>query len=95
MIRNVVMGKLAPGASSAALDEGLAAIAALTFPGMRSMRVGRDLGLREGGWDFAITVDFTDVEAYRVYDSDPRHNQIRHDLIGPVCESIARVQFEI
>ncbi len=30
------------------------------------MHTGRDLGLREGGWDFAITNDWADTEFYPV-----------------------------
>jgi hypothetical protein len=77
VIRNVVVGRLRPAgdpaqraADAALLQEGLAGIAALRFPGMLAMNVGRDLGLREGGWSFAITNDWQDADAYRVYDAE-------------------------
>jgi hypothetical protein len=61
VIRNVVVGRLRQAddpaqqaADAALLEEGLAAIAALRFPGMLAMNVGHDLGLRDGGWNFAI-----------------------------------------
>lgn len=56
------------------------------------MHTGRDLGLREGGWDFAITNDWADTEFYRAYDTDPEHNRLRHDMIAPICAHIARTQ---
>ena len=101
MIRNVVMGRLraAPDPESAVrdraqLDEGLAGIAALDLPGLLSMHVGQDLGLRPGGWTFAITNDWADAEAYRHYDVDAEHNLHRARVVE-VCSDVARVQFEI
>jgi len=62
MLRNVVLGQLRTpadpsqaAADSAQLDDALTALT--SFPGQLSMHTGRDLGLREGGWDFAITND--------------------------------------
>jgi hypothetical protein len=102
MIRNVVVGRLRPAddpaqraADAARLAEGLAGIAALKFPGLLDMHTGTDAGLREGGWSFAITNDWQDADAYRVYDEDEEHNRIRREVFAVVCQDIARVQFEI
>jgi hypothetical protein len=99
MIRNVVVGRLRhaddpsrAAADSAQLDAALAAVETLPCVGRVSSRVGRDAGLREGGWDFAITNDWVDEDAYRVYDLDPEHNRLRAEGFGPVCTDIARVQ---
>lgn len=101
MIRNVVMGRLATEGEPAALvdagrrlDEGLAGIAALDLPGQLSVHVGRDAGIRPGGWSFAITSDWADVAAYRAYDLDAEHNRYRR-MIVDACEEVARVQFAI
>jgi hypothetical protein len=102
VIRNVVVGRLRqaadPGqqaADRALLQQGLAGIAALRFPGLLSMDVGADLGLRDGGWTFAITNDWQDEDAYRVYDADGEHNRLRREIFAVICQDIARVQFEI
>ena len=102
MIRNVVVGRLRPAddpgqqaADAALLEEGLAGIAALTFPGMLSMNVGTDLALREGGWSFAITNDWQDVDSYRAYDADEEHNRLRREIFAKICQDIARVQIEL
>ncbi len=102
MIRNVVVGRLRPAADpaqraadAARLEEGLALIAALPFPGLVSMHMGTDLGLREGGWSFAITGDWQDAAAYQAYDRDEEHNRIRREYFAPVCADIARVQFPL
>ena len=102
MIRNVVVGRLRPAedpaqqaADAALLQEGLAGIAALTFPGMIAMNIGMDLGLRDGGWSFAITNDWQDADSYRVYDADEEHNRLRREVFAKVCQDIARVQFQV
>jgi hypothetical protein len=102
MIRNVVVGRLRPAldpaqqaADARLLQEGLAGIAALRFAGMIAMTVGTDLGVRDGGWSFAITNDWQDVGAYRVYDQDEEHNRLRREIFAVICQDIARVQFQI
>jgi hypothetical protein len=102
VIRNVVVGRLRPAedpaqqaADAALLREGLAGIAALRFPGLAAMSVGLDLGLRDGGWSFAITNDWHDADAYRVYDADEEHNRLRREIFAKVCQDVARVQFQV
>ena len=95
VIRNVVLGRLKPEhADDPAVDAALAAIDALDLPGKLSSRVGRDVGLRAGGWSFAITNDWADADAYRAYDADPEHNVHRGVLVEH-SEQVARVQFEV
>jgi hypothetical protein len=95
MIRNVVVGKLRPGVDPAAIGPALAAIVALHPAGLLDCRVGRDLRLRDESWDFAITSDFVDEQAYRAYDQEAEHNRVRREMFGPLCAEIARVQFEV
>jgi hypothetical protein len=95
VIRNVVVGKLHPGVEPAAVRPALDAIAALPVTGCADVRVGLDAGLRAGGWDFAITSDWVDADAYRVYDLDEEHNRIRREMFDPYCARIARVQFVV
>lgn len=94
MIRNVVLGRLKDGVRLEEIEPGLAAIAALGPAGLIDSRVGTDRRLRDESWDFAITSDFVDVEAYRAYDLDEEHNRIRREMFGPLCADIARVQIE-
>ncbi len=80
MIRNVVLARLADDAGpeeEAQLERGLAGIAALRLPGQLAGHVGRDAGLRAGAWSCAITSDWTDADAYQVYDLDPEHHLYR------------------
>jgi hypothetical protein len=95
VIRNVVVGRVRPGTDLSLVQEALDAIAALPVRGLVDVRVGLDAGLRPGAWSFAITSDFVDAEAYRVYDAEAEHNRIRREMFDPVCEEIARVQFRV
>jgi hypothetical protein len=92
VIRNVVMVKLLEDHDPSVVASLLARFGALSTPGTLAYTVGEDLGLREGGWSFAIVADFVDEEAYRAYDADGEHNALRAEL-GPHVEQIARVQF--
>ena len=94
MIRNVVLGRLRAGIDPAEVEPALAAIVALRPDGLLDCRVGRDLRLRDESWDFAITSDFVDAASYRAYDVEAEHNRVRREMFDPVCEEIARVQFE-
>ena len=47
------------------------------------------------GWTFAITNDWQDADAYRVYDAEEEHNRLRREISAVICEEIARVQFTI
>ncbi|HEY7262063.1 MAG TPA: Dabb family protein [Trebonia sp.] len=94
MVRNIVLVKLVPGQSPAAVARAQQAFLDLNCPGTLSYSIGDDLGLRDGNWSFAIVADFTDVDAYRAYDQDAEHNRARAELL-PMTEQIARVQFEM
>jgi hypothetical protein len=95
MIRNVVLGRLRPDADVAMLEKALDGLMHLELTGLVDMRVGRDAGLRADNWDYAITADFVDADAYRRYDQDEEHNRLRRELFGPVSADIVRIQFEV
>jgi Stress responsive A/B Barrel Domain len=95
VIRNVVVGRLRHGADEELLAEALQGLLLLPLDGLLEMHVGRDAGLREGTWDYVITADFADAEAYRRYDADQEHKRLRRELFDVLSEEIARVQFEI
>ena len=90
-----MVGRLRRGADEELLDEALRGLLLLPLDGLLEMHVGRDAGLREESWDYVITADFADADAYRRYDADEEHNRLRRELFDVLSEEIARVQFEI
>jgi hypothetical protein len=93
VIRNIVVGRLRADVPPEAVDQALQALLGLRPDGLIEMRAGRDAGLRDGNWGYAITADFVDEDAYRRYDLEEEHNRIRRELFAPISASIARVQF--
>lgn len=93
MITHIYVAKLKPGTSDTAVAEWLAAIQGLQIAGMSELVSGADLGLREGNWDVAITVDFVDAAAWHRYNDDAVHNQIRAEHAKPIVEEQQRIQF--
>ena len=72
------------------------ALAALdgTIPGMRSYRVGEDLGLRpDTSYDFAVVGLYDDESAWRKYVDDPQHRAVGDALVLPILAERASVQF--
>lgn len=94
MIRNVVMVKLRADHDPEAVSGLQREFRSLNIPGTLSYTIGSDLALKDGNWSFAIVADFDDVAAYRMYDLDQKHNDLRAQL-APMAEAVARVQFEL
>ncbi len=64
------------------------------IPEIRAYRFGDDLGLRDDNYDFVVTADFDDVDSYLVYRDHPDHQKVIAELIAPIVEGRAAVQFE-
>lgn len=94
MIRNVVMVKMREGYDREWLTGLFDRLQGLGCPGTLHYSVGMDLGMREGNWSFAVVAYFADDDAYRGYDLDEVHNELRAEL-APHTDEIARVQFRL
>ena len=64
------------------------------IPEIRSYCFGRDLGLREDNYEFAITADFDDTDGFLVYSSHPDHLKAIAEFAAPIAKTRAAVQFE-
>ena len=62
---------------------------------VRSYRCGSDVGASEmDNFDFAIVAEFDSVDDWRVYDSHPKHAEIRAGEVRPWIAERAAAQFE-
>ena len=95
VIRNIVLAKLKDGVDAKDVREMVATLRLIRTPGLVSISVGQDLGLRNGNWDVAVVTDLEDEESYRLYDTDPEHNRIRREIVAPLVERIERCQIEV
>ena len=46
-------------------------------PTVRAISHGPDAGVRQGGYDYALVVDFDDADGWRAYSAHPAHDVLR------------------
>ena len=63
-------------------------------PSLRAYRLGADLGLNPGNFDYALTADFDDADGYLAYRDHPEHRAIVTEFIQPILTERAAVQYE-
>ena len=96
MLRHIAMFRFAPETTPDQIElmvEGLRSLPG-HIPEVRAFTIGRDLGLREGNWDYAVVADFDDVDGWRVYAADAVHQQVIAEQITPIITERTSVQFE-
>ena len=64
------------------------------LPVLRAYRMGADLGVNEGNFEWAAVADFDDLEGYQVYRDNPEHREITGKFIQPIAAQRAAVQYE-
>jgi hypothetical protein len=94
-IRHVVVFRFAAGTADEHRDGIAAALRRLpaAIPEIAGYTVGGDAGLVDGNWDFAVVGDFASVDDYFAYRDHPEHRAVIDDLIRPVVDERAAVQF--
>jgi hypothetical protein len=92
---HVVMYRWKPDAAVDvdALGKGLRGLAE-ALPGCETFRCGRDLGLRDDNYDFALSGTWTDRAAYDLYVGDAEHMRLAKEVIWPNMAGRGAVQFE-
>jgi len=96
VIRHVVMFRWTAEATpeqKQRVPEELGRLPAL-LPTLRAYRLGADLGLVEGNFDFAVAADFDDLDGYLAYRDHPEHQAIIAKYTRPIIAERAAVQYE-
>jgi hypothetical protein len=97
MIRHVIMVQFKPDAT----DENIGFLhtfweaSRTRYKGLLGLTYGRDAGLRDGNWTTVAVFDFADEEAFRAFDTDEYHNEIRARLAPNGVESAVRCQIRL
>ena len=96
MIRHVVMFRWAADATQEQKQRVAAELGRLPalVPSLRAYRLGADLGLNPGNFDFAVAADFDDADGYLAYRDHPEHRAIVTEFIRPITGERAAVQYE-
>ena len=96
-LRHVVLFRWKEGttpAHLAAIEDALAALPAL-IPELVDYHFGRDAGLADGNWDFAVVAGVASVEDYVTYRDHPAHQAALADRIRPHVAERAAVQHHL
>ena len=64
------------------------------LPVLRAYRMGVDLGINEGNFEWAAVADFDDLEGYLTYRDNPEHQAIIAEFIRPIIAERAAIQYE-
>ncbi|GAB2958649.1 Dabb family protein [Nonomuraea fastidiosa] len=97
MIRHIVLFTWSDDATDeqkAAVPEALKTLPGL-IPEIKSYTYGRDAGINQGNYDFAIVADFDSTDDYLVYRDHPEHQAIIAGHIKPIVASRAAVQLSL
>jgi hypothetical protein len=65
------------------------------IPSIREYEVGADLGLNEGNATIAVVARFDDEKGYVEYRDHAAHRAVIDELISPVRQGRAAIQFEV
>ena len=97
MLRHVVLLRwspaLEPGVAAAVLEELQDLVR--TMPGALAANAVSTLGLTDDGYDAALIADFTDADAWRAYQVDPRHQDFVSARLRPLLAGRAVIQVEL
>jgi hypothetical protein len=96
MIRHVVMFRWTPEATEEQKQRVAAELSRLPalLPVLRAYRMGADLGINEGNFEWAAVADFDDLEGYLTYRDNPEHRAIIAEFIRPIIAERAAIQYE-
>jgi Stress responsive A/B Barrel Domain len=95
MLRHVLLIRLKQGVTIDQVDAFARAITEVPFPGRSNVVIGRDLGIRKGNMDLAVSNDFPDEATYRAWGDDPDHVRVREEFLAPIAERIERCLFSV
>ena len=96
MVRHVVMFRWVPEATQEQKERVASELRRLpsVVPSLRAYRLGPDVGVNQGNFDFAVAGDFDDVDGYLAYRDHPEHRAIVETFIRPIAGERAAIQFE-
>lgn len=69
--------------------------AAPQIPSVRACAIGPNIGYLPENFDFALTLDFDDLDGYRAYVEHALHLELYRELLEPHLRQRVGVQFEL
>lgn len=95
-LHHAVQFRFNEGVATEAIDEMAARLRALPglIPQIANYALGRDLGINDDNWDFALSADFASVADFETYRSHPEHQAVVRDHVEVITAERHAVQFE-
>lgn len=95
-IRHVVLFRWNPDVSDEHVAAAEAALAELptTVTSIRSYRFGRDTGINQGNYDYAVVAEFDDASGYLEYRDHPDHRAFIARYTADFVAERAAIQME-
>jgi Stress responsive A/B Barrel Domain len=97
MIRHIVTFRWKPETTAddiAAVEAGLRELPA-AIPQIQRYTFGRDVGINDGNFQFAVVADFASADDYVVYRDDAQHRSLIDERIRPHIAERVAIQFEV
>lgn len=95
MICHVVFYRMRPGATetdeNALMEEARRRLPLL--PGVKNLRVGRNIERSTNGYSIALVMDFDDEAVLEIYRAHPDHQHFVKQIAGPMVSEIWRLDF--
>jgi hypothetical protein len=95
IVRHVAIARFRPDVSAGDISAFREALLALDIGGMVGRSVGPGLSIREHDADFGMVFDFEDIAAFRRFDSDPAHEELRASLVSRMVSQGDSCQFKV
>lgn len=93
-LRHIVLFRFNPDTTDAQVAEMSAGLDRLPgdIPEVGTYRHGRDAGVSEASWDYAIVGEFASPEDYLTYRDHPVHQDVIRTLVLPIVADRASAQ---
>ncbi|GAA3737728.1 Dabb family protein [Salinactinospora qingdaonensis] len=97
MLRHIVMLRWSDSTTDDQKGDAAAGFRALPdrIPQIKRLTCGPDLGLAEGGYDFAAVLDFDSAQEWREYQNHPAHRDFVAATLKPMLADRAAIQFDL
>jgi len=95
MIRHVALFRFKEGVTDETIDHIDDVLATLPdiVDEIVTFASGRDVGITDGAWDYAVVSEFASIEDYQTYAASPDHVDMVKNVVGPNVAEAVRVQF--
>ncbi|MDA8277221.1 MAG: Dabb family protein [Actinomycetota bacterium] len=98
MIRHIALFKISSDNKEAVIksfDEEFYKFLSVGFTDHKGYEFGVDLGIREGNFDYGVTVVFDDEDGYKRYNTSDAHQELLRNVVVPNISDRASLQFRV